>query len=386
MKNPFQFGGTLLPPDIINRQKEIQQIVQTIRDREKLFLIGPRRYGKTTILHAARLQCEAQGEHVFYLNAEAYNNLTELITRLFTVATQALIRFPFKAKTTLREALTRFKPTLSLDPLTNKITGSLSFDASAREQPVPLLVDALHLIDQLAGEQQRSVGIIIDEFQAVILEGGEKAEGQLRAAIQDHHHVGYVFAGSKTRMLADMTNDHSRPFYRLGSRRILKTIPAPEVIAWLVERFARGQYELADASGLYLLEKAEEVPYDIQKIAKACWTLLGERGERMVTPGLIEAACHLLLEEDGDIYLRAWNQLPATQKRALVEVRRQGGRELTTKATLARAQLTSSTMMRCLYSLEEKGILRAEDFVQETQWRFEDPLFGQWLAQLQQDS
>ncbi|HEX4951092.1 MAG TPA: hypothetical protein VFZ34_30830, partial [Blastocatellia bacterium] len=72
-----------------------------------------------------------------YLNAEAYNNLTELITRLFTVATQALIRFPLKAKTTLREALTRFKSTLSLDPLTNKITGSISFDAGAREQPVP---------------------------------------------------------------------------------------------------------------------------------------------------------------------------------------------------------------------------------------------------------
>lgn len=198
--------------------------------------------------------------------------------------------------------------------------------------------------------------------------------------------MGYVFAGSKTRMLADMTNDHSRPFYRLGSRRIFKTILAPEVILWLGEHFARGNYRLEATSAQYLIEKAEEVPYDIQKIAKACWTFLVDSGEQTVTPGLIEAACQMLLEEDGDIYLRAWNQLPATQKRALVEVRRNRGRELTTKATLQRAQLTSSTMMRCLYSLEEKGILRAEDLVNESQWRFEDPLFGQWLAQLQQES
>ncbi|HEX4945484.1 MAG TPA: ATP-binding protein, partial [Blastocatellia bacterium] len=327
MKNPFQFGGTLRPETIVNRQSEIKQIIQTIQDSEKLFLIGPRRYGKTTILHAARQTCEARGGRVFYVNAEAYNNLPELTARLFASATESLIRFPLKAKTTIREALSRFKSTLSVDPLTNKVTGSLSFDAAAREQPMPLLVEALNLIEQLASEQKQPVGIIIDEFQAIILEGGEKAEGQIRAAIQDHHHVGYVFAGSRTRMLADMTNDHSRPFYRLGTRRMLKEIPTAEVIAWLIERFAQGGYHLTEVTAEYLLARAEAVPYDIQKIAKACWTLLGERGERIVTPSLIEAACQMLLEEDGDIYLRAWNQLPATQKRSLVEVRRQGGRE-----------------------------------------------------------
>jgi hypothetical protein len=69
MKNPFQFGGTLRPEEIVNRQSEIKQIVQTIQDSEKLFLMGLRRYGKTTILHAARQQCEARGGRVIYLRA-----------------------------------------------------------------------------------------------------------------------------------------------------------------------------------------------------------------------------------------------------------------------------------------------------------------------------
>jgi hypothetical protein len=384
MRNPFQFGGTLRPEDIVNRKSEIKQIVQTIQDSEKLFLIGPRRYGKTTILHAARQQCEARGGQVFYVNAEAYNNLPELTARLFAIATESLIRFPLKAKTTIREALSRFKSTLSVDPLTNKVTGSISFDAAAREQPVPLLVEALNLIEQLAGEQKKPVGIIIDEFQAIILEGGEKAEGQIRVAIQDHHHVSYVFAGSRTRMLADMTNDHSRPFYRLGTRRMLKEIPAAEVIAWLIERFAQGGFHLTEATAEYLLARAEAVPYDIQKIAKATWTWLVDNEQAIVTEEVIAAACQTLIEEDGDIYLRAWNQLPATQKTALGEVRRTGGQGLTTKEVLKRANLTSSTMMRCLSSLEEKGILRAEDLLNESRWRFEDPLFGLWLDQLRQ--
>ncbi|HEX4948665.1 MAG TPA: hypothetical protein VFZ34_18460, partial [Blastocatellia bacterium] len=91
-----------------------------------------------------------------------------------------------------------------------------------------------------------------------------------------------------------------------------------------------------------------------------------------------------LIEEDGDIYLRAWNQLPTTQKNALGEVRRTGGQGLTKKEVLQRANLSSSMMMRCLHSLEEKGILRAEDLVNESRWRFEDPLFGLWLDQLRQ--
>lgn len=384
MKNPFQFGGTLRPEDIINRKSEIKQIVQTLEESEKLFLIGPRRYGKTTILHAARQQCERRGGRVFYLNAEAYNNLTELTARLFAIATESLIRFPLKAKATIREALSRFKSTLSVDPLTNKVTGSLSFDASAREQPVPLLVEALNLIEELASEQKKPVGIIIDEFQAIILEGGEKAEGQIRAAIQDHHHIGYVFAGSKTRMLADMTNDHSRPFYRLGARRMLKEIPADEVIAWLIERFAQGHFRLSDTTAAYLIERAEAVPYDIQKIAKATWAWLVDNGQKTVTEEVIAAACQTLIEEDGDIYLRAWNQLPASQKIALGEVRRTDGQGLTTKETLKRANLSSSSMMRCLHSLEDKGILRAEDLLNESRWRLEDPLFGLWLDQLKQ--
>jgi hypothetical protein len=58
--------------------------------------------------------------------------------------------------------------------------------------------------------------VVIDEFQQLVNEGGITAERQLRSVIQTHRHVSYVFAGSKTRLLIDMTSDHARPFYKLG--------------------------------------------------------------------------------------------------------------------------------------------------------------------------
>ena len=60
-KNPFRFGEKLLPEEVVDRQEEIGQIVQTIEDGKKLFLIGPRRHGKTVILHAAAETARQQG-------------------------------------------------------------------------------------------------------------------------------------------------------------------------------------------------------------------------------------------------------------------------------------------------------------------------------------
>jgi hypothetical protein len=77
---------------------------------------------------------------------------------------------------------------------------------------------------------------------------------------------------------------------------------------------------LSDTTAAYLIERAEAVPYDIQKIAKATWAWLVDNGQKTVTEEVIAAACQTLIEEDGDIYLRAWNQLPASQKIALGEV------------------------------------------------------------------
>ena len=52
--NPFRFGGDLGANEIVDRVEETAQVESTIRNGEKLFLIGPRRFGKTSILRAAR--------------------------------------------------------------------------------------------------------------------------------------------------------------------------------------------------------------------------------------------------------------------------------------------------------------------------------------------
>lgn len=378
-KNPFRFGEKLLPGEVIDRRDEIRQLVQTIEDGKKLFLIGPRRHGKTVILHAAEEQARRQGWRVFYFNAEAAANLGELSQRIFTAVTQQLITPTRKLRKSVRDLMTRISPSFEIDLTSGTVSGSLKVAEPPGPQQLPLLVDVLDAVEALARTQEQPVGLILDEFQEIILEGGEKAEGQIRAAIQDHRHIGYIFAGSRTRMLAEMTSDQSRPFWRLGTRLFLGRIPEEEMMAWLGQQFKTGHYDSAPEALRELVEVAEQVPYDIQRLAHASWQILQRRQARQVTSPVIRETIELLIQQDAEFYLRAWNQLSAYQKIALTVVDQQSGIGLTTARVLKAVRMGAPTMLKSLSALEDKGILWAEDTSDGVRWRFEDPIFRQWV-------
>lgn len=49
-RNPFEYGRELSAEELVDREEELREITATIRNRAKLFLIGPRRFGKTSLL------------------------------------------------------------------------------------------------------------------------------------------------------------------------------------------------------------------------------------------------------------------------------------------------------------------------------------------------
>ena len=70
--NPFRFGGDLDADELVDRVEETALVEATIRNGEKLFLIGPRRFGKTSILRSADEKLTAAGAVVLRLDAETY--------------------------------------------------------------------------------------------------------------------------------------------------------------------------------------------------------------------------------------------------------------------------------------------------------------------------
>ena len=90
MKNPFEFGRELGVGELVDREAEVAEVIETVRQGGKLFIIGPRRYGKTSILKAAEDRLRAAGAVVLRYDAESYPSLDLLVGALIAGAAQHL--------------------------------------------------------------------------------------------------------------------------------------------------------------------------------------------------------------------------------------------------------------------------------------------------------
>ena len=67
------------------------------------------------------------------------------------------------------------------------------------------------------------------------------------------------------------------------------------------------------------------------------------------------------------------------QRKTLAVIARGADRRLLSKQILRLTGLTSGNISKSLQSMEKNAILRKEYPGEETVWRFEDPLFKQWI-------
>jgi AAA+ ATPase superfamily predicted ATPase len=379
MDNPFDYGHALPPDRLVDRVKEVAEIRRALLGGGKLFLIGPRRYGKTSILKAAEAKAKNAGAVVIRHDAEAYPGLDSLVQAIMLSAARQLKGPAAKVGGMLRKAFERLKPELTYDPMLQRWSTGVGFSPDMPSGHIPLLIDVLNGLAELAKESGRKTALILDEFQKVIALGGESAEGQIRAAVQHHDNVSYVFAGSKTAVLNDMTLNPSRPFYRLGSRLFLREIPRDEFVPFITRGFTSARIAV-DADAIQaIFDQAEDVPYNVQALAHSAWDMAHNERARL-TVNLVDRALADLVSRDDPFYTQTWNTLTPTQQRALLAAAREKGSGLQSREITQRYAVTPAAMRSALVALEGRDILRREESIGDVRWRLEDPFFRVWLA------
>lgn len=383
MRNPFQYGRELGPADLVDRQEEIATCVRTVQNHEKLFLIGPRRYGKTSILKAASETLNKQDAIVFRYSIEAYPTIEMLVSRLVADATEKLAEGREKASEKVRRFFARLRPEVTFNLTERSWSATLGVSSGTPHEQTQLLVDGLAGVERLASEGSAPVGIMLDEFQHLIELGGRSAEGQLRSAVQQHASLSYIFAGSKTRMLIEMTTEASRPFYRLGERLFVGPVPRAEFQGFLHHGFVRAGLKVGEGALEAVLDLAEEVPYNVQMLAHACWNELAlARRSTTLTPALVCQVLQKVVRQDDPFYTQVWNLLTSAQQKALIAVVREKGQNLHSSRVLREGGLSQPTMQRALAGLKARDLTRDEERLGQTRLRLEDPFFGTWLALL----
>lgn len=378
--NPFEYGRELGLDELVDRREEMAAIEAAIRNRGKLFLIGPRRFGKTSVLSAADEAATRQGTVVLRFDAEKYESLELLAEALLTAAARALEGRLDRAVSLISRAAGLLRPEARLDP-----EGSLSISIGGRSArgALPVLTDALDAVESLAAESGRTVVVILDEVQQVVVEHGIAAERQLRSTVQQHRHLGYIFAGSDTRLLTEMTSDPDRPFYRMGERLFLGALPRDEFLEFLENGFTGSGFSCEPGACEHLLDCAEEVPYNVQRLAHQAWEMLRAAPGNTVTAQVVDDALERLVRREDPAYTQIWTTLRRNQKTAIKAIITERGKGMMSAPVARKHHISTASMQTAVKQLEQASLIRSEKRDGRTRYRLIDPFFAAWLRLMQ---
>lgn len=377
LDNPFIYGEIVPDEAFADREAELDRLVADLSERQKVFLISPRRYGKSSLVRRALTALSRHGALTVELTVSSYSSYVSFLEG-YTRALATVESKWQRARAWLGDVITTTRPELRYEPET---TGSgrfsVAFPLVRTARDIDRLANEIFTLPgRLASERKRTVVVALDEFQAIDAFDGREVEHALRAAAQQQRQVGYVFAGSEPSLMEKMIGPR-RPFYKAGPVMRLEKIP-PAVFAEFIEgRFAGSGIRAEPGLGAAIVDLAGNLPYDVQRLAHETWDEVRAAGGRKAALDHLHATLTRLLAEQDTMFETVWQRLTLAQRAVLRAVVLQGGRELLSADTRARHRLGApSSIQASLAALMKQDLLLKEG----QQYIVIDSLFREWIA------
>ncbi|HEY6507610.1 MAG TPA: hypothetical protein VIY56_06330, partial [Vicinamibacterales bacterium] len=254
MQNPFVYGEIVPGEAFVDREVELDRLVTDLAGGQKVFLISPRRYGKSSLVRRALDALGRQGALTAEVTVSSYSSYVAFLEG-YAGALAALDTKWERTKNWFGTAIRSTRPELRYEP---KDTGlgrfSVAFPLARTERDIARLANEVFALPgQLADARKRTVVVALDEFQAVGGFNGGSVEHALRAAAQQQRRVGYVFAGSEPSLMEQMIGP-KRPFYKAGPVMRLEKIPADVFAESIDRRFTRTGFRAEEGLGAAIVD------------------------------------------------------------------------------------------------------------------------------------
>jgi len=377
MQNPFVYGEVVPPDAFVDREDELARLIADLGSGQKVFLISPRRYGKSSLMRRAIDTLERRGMLAVELTVSSYSSYVAFLEGFARAVATAETRWE-RALGWLRDALGSTRSELRMERGPDGTSSlAVSFPAARTARDVSRLAAEVFLLpSRLADVRRRAVIVALDEFQAIHGFNGGSVEESLRAAVQHQRRVGYVFAGSEPSLMERMIGPR-RPFYKAGPVMRLGKIPPDLFAAFIESRFVRTGIRAEPGVGAAVLDLAGHLPYDVQRLAHEVWDdVRAARGKRVGLEHLHDTL-HRLLAEQAVVFEGAWQRLTLAQRGVLRAVVLEDGRELLAADTRARHRLGGASSVQAALAALAREDLVARD---GTRWVVIDSLMREWIA------
>jgi uncharacterized protein len=377
MENPFVYGEVVPAGAFVDRQDELKRLAADLIAGQKVFLISPRRYGKSSLVARALASAARSGLLTVDVTVSSYSSYLAFLEGYARAVVSAETRWS-KAVAWLRDAIGATRPEVRVEMGADGSPGvAVAFPAIRSARDVARLApEVFALPARLAEARGRRVVVALDEFQAVGSFNGGSVEEALRAAVQHQRQVGYVFAGSEPTLMEAMLGPR-RPFYKAGPVMRLQKIPAEPFVAFIEQRFVKSGMRPEDGFGLAVLDLAGHLPYDVQRLAHETWDDARAAGIKRVGLEHLHLTLRRLLAEHAVFFEAAWQRLTLAQRGALRALVLEDGVGLLAAEARSRHRLGgASSVQAALAALQREDLVTREG----ERWVVVDSLMREWIA------
>jgi hypothetical protein len=360
--NPFRFSGPLAPTEMIDRDPDAERLLALAAGGHSFRLVGPRRYGKTTLLRRVLDAAEREGMATVLVDLQDVLSIAEIVVRI----ERGYQRLKGNLRRTVENLLRAWNIGLSL--------GGGGFTATLQRNPnvdpESVLLRLLELPAALFERDGTSSLIVFDEIQDVLAVPG--ADGKIRSVIQHQGDAAtYGFAGSAPGVMQQLFADPGRPLLEQAVSRELAPLPLNEVGEYVTGRFARSRRDPGFALEP-LVQFAHGHPQRSMMLAHYLWerTPAGGRADEGAWVQTLEQA----LGDSAPLMQAIWRALSGNERR-VARALAVSPAPLFSEETATAVGIKRSSIGRALESLRAK----ADVIELDGRARLTDPLFELWL-------
>lgn len=255
--SPFPYQGPLDPDEVTGREALVRDLTERLTERRVTALLGPRRYGKTSVLKKVCADLEGVGHETVWIDLYELSSVADLAG--------AIDQGLSKVQGRIRRAIDSIAGSLALR--VGFVGVELSKGRRDRPDPVLTVRSLLDVVVRTADKHQ--LILVFDEFSGIANVAGGAA--MLRTQLQHHYRdLGIVFAGSQPSTMRMLFTDQAQPFFAQAD--LVEIAPlADEALSAIVDDGfeATGRGTGGTASRLVLA--AEGHPQRAMQLADALW-------------------------------------------------------------------------------------------------------------------
>ena len=379
--NPFSPSKIVASDKFVGRTQELKELELKLSSSksERLLLLAPRRFGKTSLLLKLISNLTKKKNFIcIYMDIFACSSIDDFANHLIeSIITSQNLSSLEKLSRWIKTNLSELRGNLKIQ---TNLEGQISVEPvvyRSYNSAVKQIRDAFADMDKLGKSKQ--LILFIDEFQTILdWDKKHQLEAELRTITQKLDNVNIVFSGSHLRLLKDIFETSSRPFFKQVNKFYLDKIDPDTVAKWIESSFKKEKIKISEPVVRDIIDFSKNIPQQFQYICYEIWNKAKLNDiETVDSKFLKNLIAELIIKKQSDFEL-LWSQLTLSQKNVLEALaNKEDETGLYGKEFLIKQGLTASTLQSCVNILEDKYLIVNYN----KSVYIPDPLFEQWIIE-----